>query len=256
MSQELTKQDDAVNQIAKVTWFTPEDVETMKNTVFTELKTASQFKMALAIAKKYDLDPFAKEIWGWIDKQWRLIIITSASWIAKIIRRQEWFKSLVAQAVYPEDEFEIDPVNNSVTHKIKKREASSNPLWAYAILKIWEETIIQWVDWHEYAPAKIESRSVWARQKSAMIQKCAITVLWRQSVWLSWIYWEEEIDKPEPQNIPEWNVEIVNDWWLIEKIQACENVKELQGLAPEIKKAGSKEILATYSVKLQELWSK
>ena len=34
------------------------------------------------------------------------------------------------------------------------------------------------------------------------------------------------------------------------------NVKELQELAPEIKKAGSKEILATYSVKLQELWSK
>lgn len=43
---------------------------------------------------------------------------------------------------------------------------------------------------------------------------------------------------------------------LIEKIQACENVKELQELAPEIKQAGSKEILATYSAKIQELWSK
>ena len=43
---------------------------------------------------------------------------------------------------------------------------------------------------------------------------------------------------------------------LIEKIKTCETVKELQELAPEIKQAGSKEILATYSVKLQELWSK
>ena len=44
--------------------------------------------------------------------------------------------------------------------------------------------------------------------------------------------------------------------YIDKKIQACENVKELQGLAPEIKQAGSKEILAAYSAKLQELWSK
>ena len=258
MSQELTKKDDMATQIAKASWFTPEDVETMKNTVFTELKTASQFKMALTIAKKYDLDPFAKEIWGWVDNKWKLIIITSASWIAKIIRRQEWFKSLIAQAVYPEDEFELNPTENSITHKIKKRESSSNPIWAYAIVKIKDETIIQWVDWHEYAPAKIESRSVWARQKSAMIQKCAITVLWRQSIWLSWIYWEEEIEKENitPNNLIEWSLELVDDNWLKEKIEKCESVKELQELAQEIKQASNKEILALYSAKLQELWSR
>ena len=53
------------------------------------------------------------------------------------------------------------------------------------------------------------------------------------------------------------DAEVENIWVnLIEKIQNVLNVKELQELAPEIKQAGSKEILATYSAKLQELCSK
>lgn len=73
---------------------------------------------------------------------------------------------------------------------------------------------------------------------------------------LWWMITAEEAQTELPPIKEEIKDAVIETDWLIEKIQACETVKDLQELAPEIKQAGSKEILATYSVKLQELWSK
>lgn len=225
------KQEEIANGLSVWTKFSTEDIKTLKATVFQELKTESQFKMALMLANKYDLDPFAKEIWWWVDDKDRLTIVASASWIAKIMRRQLWFKQLISQAVYPSDDFEIDVLENKIKHNIKpkSRKQGENPVWAYSVLRLeWKPDQIQWIYWDEYAPKELKSYSAWGKQKSAMIQKCAITVLWRQAVWLSWLYWEEELDNIRNQNKPE--IIDVEPLWdtVIDWINSSKDIKKLE----------------------------
>jgi hypothetical protein len=64
---------------------------------------------------------------------------------------------------------------------------------------------------------------------------------------------EAQTELPEYKEI---KVEAINpeeNNELIQKINNSKDIKELQSLAPEIKKAGSQEIIKIYSYKIQEL---
>ena len=182
-------------EIAKATWFTEKNIEVLKNTIFSTLNTQAEVILALNVCKKYDLDPFAKEFWAWRDNKW-LVTIASASWFMKIARRQKWFISIQANAVFDGESFSLNTWTWALTHSIKLecRGKDKKPLWAYARLKMeWKDDEVKWVDWSEYTNEHRKS-SPWSKQSSAMIEKCAITVLCRQAFGLSWLYWEEETD--------------------------------------------------------------
>ena len=75
---------------------------------------------------------------------------------------------------------------------------------------------------------------------------------------LGWMITTEEAQTELPE-YKEIKVEAINpeeNNELIQKINNSKDIKELQSLAPEIKKAGSQEIIKIYSYKIQELWSK
>jgi len=185
------------DEIAIATWFTTKDIEVLKNTIFDTLKTQAQVILALNVCKKYDLDPFAKEFWAWVDNRGRLITIASASWFMKIARKQKGFISMQANAVYDGEEFSMNTATWEVNHVIKLdcRGADKKPLWAYARLKMeWKDDEVKWVDWSEYANDSVTFASPWKKQRAAMIEKCWSTVLLRQAFGLSWLYWEEETD--------------------------------------------------------------
>jgi len=184
-------------EIAKATWFTEKDIEVLKNTVLNTLKTQAQVILALNVAKKYDLDIFAKEFWAWVDNKSRLITIASAEGFKKIARKQTWFISIQANAVFEGEEFSLNTGTGEVNHiiNLKNRGKDKSPVGAYARLKMkGKEDEVKWVDWAEYANDQVTFSSPWKKQKSAMIEKCAITVLCRQAFWLSGLYWEEETD--------------------------------------------------------------
>ena len=184
-------------------------IETLKLTSFNTLQTEAQVVLALTVAKKYDLDIFAKEFWAWVDNRWQLVTIASAEWFKKIARKQPGFIGIEANAVYEWEEFSLNTGTWEMSHCISPgtRWKDKKPLWAYARLKMkWKQDEIKWVDWLDYANDQVTFASPWKKQKSAMIEKCAITVLCRQAFWLSWLYWEEESSNmyTKPQEVVTW----------------------------------------------------
>lgn len=183
--------------ISQAYWVELRDVIAMKNVAFPDID-AQHFMIAMSIAKKYDLDPSIKEIYGW-EKGWRITIVASNAWFLKIARRQEWYLKIVSSAVFPEDEFEMDMLNDEIKKHIihpEKRTKDSIPLGAYAILKMKDQPDqMKWVDWNEYVQPG--DYSPWRKQRSAMITKCATSILCREAFWLSGLYDEGEMEPQE-----------------------------------------------------------
>lgn len=171
------------------------DVIAMKNVAFPDID-AQHFMVAMSIAKKYDLDPSVKEIYGW-EKGWRVTVVASNAWFLKIARKQDWYIKIISNAVFPEDEFEMDMLNDEIKKHVihpEKRDKESVPLGAYAILKMKDQPDqVKWVDWTEYV--QTWDYSPWRKQKSAMISKCATSVLCREAFGLSGLYGEEEMEQ-------------------------------------------------------------
>ncbi len=171
------------------------DVVAMKNVAFPDID-AQHFMIAMTIAKKYDLDPTVREIYGW-EKGWRVTIVASNAWFLKVARQQTGFINVISNAVYPWDDFEMDMATGKVTKHIihpEKREKDGVPIWAYATLFMKDkDPISKWVYWDEYV--QTWDYSPWRKQKSAMISKCATSVLLREAFGLSGLYGEEEMEQ-------------------------------------------------------------
>lgn len=174
-----------------------DEVKAMIQLSFPTLKTGGQLTAAFANAKRYDLDPFAKEIYAYLDGKGQLVMITANSGFLKIARKQPGFISINSFAVYESDVFEME--NGTVTkHQFNSetlaKRKGQNPIGAYAVLKMegQEQPIYNWVDWSEYVPANA-GYGPWAKQKSAMIRKCATSVLCREQFGLSGLYDETEM---------------------------------------------------------------
>lgn len=65
-----------------------DEVKAMIQLSFPTLKTGGQLTAAFANAKRYDLDPFAKEIYAYLDGKGQLVMITANSGFLKIARKQ------------------------------------------------------------------------------------------------------------------------------------------------------------------------
>lgn len=181
--------------ISEKYWYDIRDVIAMKNAAFPDLD-AQHFMIAMGVAKKYDLDPLVREIYGY-EKWGRVTIAAANAGFLKIARRQDWYIKIISSAVFPEDEFEMDMLNDEIKKHIihpEKRDKDSIPLGAYAILKMKDQPDqIKWVDWNEYV--QTGDYTPWRKQKSAMISKCATSVLCREAFGLSGLYGEEEMEQ-------------------------------------------------------------
>lgn len=181
---------------------TEAQIKALREASFPTLSN-DNFIVAMKIAKKYDLDPFAKEIWWW-EQGWKTMIVVSNAGYMRIARQQEWFISLTAQAVFEWDEFSIDFSKNEINHKldISKRTKWQSPIGAYSILEYIsngeKRKNIKFVLWEEYA----KTNGVWQTNKSAMICKVATTVVCREVYGLSGLYTEEEVSKIDPSDEP------------------------------------------------------
>lgn len=201
MPTELTKTEN--QELDLLQFGTEAQIKALKSASFPDLNN-SEFIVAMKIAKQYGLDPFAKEIWWWRQKDKTMIVVSNAGYM-KIARQQSGFLSLTAQAVFPWDNFSIDYAENKITHKVdfSKRNHKDNPIGAYAILEYLsngeKQKNIKFVSWEEYARPSTKFDSVWNKQKSAMICKVATTVICREVYGLSGLYTEEEIYKEEKQ---------------------------------------------------------
>lgn len=193
----VSPQDALIERISKEWGRSEDEVKAAMSLSFPTLKTAGQLTLAFAITKKYDLDPFVKEIFAYVDSRGNLTLITGKDGFLKIARRQPGYRQIVSAAVYSGDDFEADFAAGAIEkHKVTSeglKARSGNPIGAYAILRMEGlPDVIKWVDWAEYCPAKTDY-TPWAKQKAAMITKCATSVLIREAFGLSGLYDDAEV---------------------------------------------------------------
>lgn len=197
MTKELSK----VTDLDMSVFGTTAQVNALRKASFPTLGD-SDFIVAMKIAKQYNLDPFAKEIWWW-EQTWKTMIVVAYAGYLRIARSQPGFIQIETQPVCADDTFSIDYVSKEIIHKMsinkeKTRQKSENPVGAWCRLRYMsqgvEQVNIKYVEWAEYAKG-----NVWLTNKSAMICKVAWTVTIREVYGLSGLYIEEELYREVPQ---------------------------------------------------------
>lgn len=200
-----------------------EQLELIKRTV-AKGATNDELSMFMHLAKKYDLDPFAKEIWFIkrvkkikVGNDWdypRLpngeidysncdapIIMTSRDGYLKIAQRDENYEGLQSFVVREGDEFSIDAVNNTFNHKFNGSKRGKI-LGAWAICKRkGRDHQLAFIEFDEYNDS---NSPIWKKYPSAMIQKVAEAFVLKRQFGISGLTTKEEMPAEyELKNISE-----------------------------------------------------
>ena len=181
--------------------FNNKDIDVLRKTAFSECKTMEELAMACKLAQKYELDPFAKEIWA-MNMKGKLVIEASASGWRKIARRQDSFKRMIVQPWYENDEIEFDFLKGAITKhtqkpldRTKETNKHPDPEGAYCLVEYKDGTTnLSVVYWHEYENSGTNSGSPWKKQKSEMIKNKASAIFGRTYCGVSGLYSEGEVN--------------------------------------------------------------
>lgn len=173
-------------------------ISTIKNTVAKEA-TDDELKMFIMLANKYNLDPFAKEIW-FMKIKGKPIIMTSRDGYLKIAQTNADYLGMISFPVHENDEFELDADSYSVKHKLNVKDSGQIiGAWAKAERQ-GKKPVICYVKFKEYAKAAIDSygnQTVWGQYPSAMIQKVAEAFALKRLYGISGLVTREELDGDE-----------------------------------------------------------
>jgi len=163
-------------------------VSTIKNTVAKEA-TDDELRMFIMLANKYNLDPFAKEIW-FMKIQGKPTIMTSRDGYLKIAQSNTDYKGMISFPVHENDEFEIDAEKYSVKHKLNvKNSGAIIGAWAKAE-RVGQYPVICYVKFGEYRGTS----PIWQKYPSAMIQKVAEAFALKRLYGISGLVTREELD--------------------------------------------------------------
>ncbi|SCM82385.1 Recombinational DNA repair protein RecT [uncultured Sporomusa sp.] len=200
-------------QVAAAPGLTPAQVELVKKTV-AKGATDDELQMFLHLANKYNLDPFAKEIWfikrvkkvQGKDGKWdypRLangdvdyseadapVIMTSRDGYLKIAQNSPEYEGLIGFPVREGDTFDIDAEKYTVTHKFGTKRGKIIGAWAKCDRAGFKPQIA-FVDFEEYNDDK---STTWKKYPSAMIQKVAETFVLKRQFSVSGLVSQEEMN--------------------------------------------------------------
>ncbi|MCX7922727.1 MAG: phage recombination protein Bet [Clostridia bacterium] len=243
--------------------YTQEQIELIKNTI-AKGATDDELKMFTAVAQKYGLDPFIKEIWfikrvkkvkgqngqwdyprlsnGEVDyKDAETLIMTSRDGYLKIAQRDSDFDGIVGFVIRENDTFEVDAENYKVTHKFGAKRGKIIGAWAKVDHKK-RKPVIVYADFEEY---RSES-NIWKQYPSAMILKVAEVLALKRQFGISGLVTREEMSHSIKEDDIDDAIEIrpeesreQSPEAKCEAVSMCECGKEIKGTA----KASQKEII-------------
>ncbi|WDU84502.1 RecT family recombinase [Caloramator sp. Dgby_cultured_2] len=184
--------------------------------------TDEELQMFLLLAQKYQLDPFAKEIW-FIKYNNETKIMTSRDGYLKIAQNHPEYLGLISFVVCEGDEFEIDAANYKVNHKFGAKRGKIIGAWARCDRK-GKNAAICFVSFDEYK----QNTPTWNKYPSAMIQKVAEVFVLKRQFGISGLVTKEEIgdveDIKEVKEIRTYdNVEVIDN--SVKKITAMQKRK-------------------------------
>jgi hypothetical protein len=206
----------SIGELAR-TAFSVEQIELIKDTVAPRDASPAEFAMFLEISARYELDPFAKEIFlakmkGKDGQQGRCAIIVSRDGFLQIANRTNEFEGIEGDVVRENDEFTKTAGEAVPKHIVKGHvlppivsedgqtttwpEGSRGKIvgaWATVYRKGRKPTYF-YAPWSEYVPnADRKKATPWGKQESAMILKCAETAALRKSFSITGVVGEEEM---------------------------------------------------------------
>lgn len=174
--------------------FDEQQITAIRATVAQDCNNA-ELVMFLEVAARYELDPFAKQIFAAkIDN--RVQIIVSRDGLLAHAHRQADFKGLIGDVVHENDTFQISYEDGvrKISHTYAQKERG-NLLGAWAeVHREGHEPTFFYAKLDEYART---GKTPWAKQTSAMILKVAETYALRKAYSVSGVVGEEEMQRPE-----------------------------------------------------------
>ncbi|WP_158264845.1 RecT family recombinase [Blastopirellula marina] len=235
-----------------------EQKKVLKETV---AKDASDTELAyfLNVSLAHNLNPFNKEVW-FIKYGGKVTIQTGRDGFLQIAKRDPTFDRITSAEVRAKDHFVFDPVSGDIEHRINAANDRGDIIGAYAIITRKDGVkIAKYVTWSEYNGTS----EIWKKNKSAMICKCAESILCKQFANVTGIQSSEAMptEGMAVDNSPE-AAEASADLkqHLIDQIEACNTIEEVDAFAQTAAvKAGqlfsgeADEVKAAAAKKRQEL---
>lgn len=180
--------------------FSPEQVDLVKRTV-AKGATDDELQMFMYLSNRYQLDPFAKEIW-FIKYGGTPTIMTSRDGYLKIAQNSPDFMGLISFVVSEGDDFSVDAANYSVDHKFGAKRGQIIGAWAKCDRK-GRSPQIAFVPFSEYR----DNKDIWKKYPSAMIQKVAEVFVLKRQFGISGLVTREEMgaeyDVPATTSAPQ-----------------------------------------------------
>lgn len=162
--------------------------------------TRAQLMMFLEIAAKYDLDPFAKEIWCAVPrnengspKTDKVMIMVGRDGFLKIAQRHPDFLGMDADVVRSEDDFKVTLVNGerSIEHSYGAKRGNIVGAWCM-VQRAGRTPTYFYAAMDDFKPNGASARSQWVKGPGTMILKCAEAGALRRAFSISGIVAEEE----------------------------------------------------------------
>ena len=219
----------AVPQEERASVWTQEQINTIKNTVAVGADD-DELKMFLALAAKYDLDPFAREIW-FIQAKDRNIITTGRDGYLKIANRNPHFDGMVSDVVHAGDRFMKEGDNIKHFYTVSNR---GPIIGAYAIVYRKDRAHSSYF----FAPFSEYNKgfNTWKQYPSAMIQKVAEACALKRAFSISGLVTEEEISnndnniqqqvQPTPEELRHQELVKAKKYLWQRYLNVCDNQKE------------------------------
>jgi len=210
----------AVTERTREAW-SEEQINLIASTV-AEGASRAQLYMFLELAARYDLDPFAKEIWCAVPKNQdgtprrdKVMIMVGRDGFLKIAQRHPDYRGMDSDVVRENDDFNVVRTEDNkrlITHKYGRDRGKA--VAAYAIVyRDGREPTYFHAAIEDFRPANPNSNTQWAKGPGPMILKCAEASALRRAFSITGIVAEEEVARdleagqavpvPEPEGPPE-----------------------------------------------------
>lgn len=173
----------------------PKNVELIRNTVARDCNQA-ELGMFLELCARYELDPFAKQIWA-AKMGGRLAIIVSRDGLLAIANRQSDFLGMDGDVVREKDEFMVERRDDG---PVVRHAYRGGPDARGRIVGAWAKVSRSGRGpTYFFAPfGEYKGRNVWDSNPSAMILKVAESMALRKAYSISGVVGEDEVGAPEP----------------------------------------------------------
>lgn len=166
--------------------------------------TRAQLHMFLELAAKYDLDPFAKEIWCAVPRSKdgaprtdKVLIMVGRDGFLKIAQRNPDFRGLDGDVVCEKDLFEVERTADDkrlIVHKYGIERGKI--IGAYAIVfRANRHPTYYFAPIGEFRPDAPSVYSQWSKGPSSMILKCAEAAALRRAFSITGLVAEEEMGR-------------------------------------------------------------